>query len=68
MFNVGIFYIKQSKEIYEKYVENENSKIYDPFIGWGSRLTSLKNLIKNKNCKYIGNDINKNLKIDSLFC
>lgn len=63
MFNVGIFYIKQSKEIYEKYVENENSKIYDPFIGWGSRLTSLKNLIKNKNCKYIGNDINKNLKI-----
>ncbi len=61
MFNVGIFYIKQSKEIFEKNVTEKNSKIYDPFIGWGSRLTSLKNLIENNGCKYFGNDINKDL-------
>lgn len=62
MFNVGIFPIKQSKEIFEKFVTNENSKIYDPFVGWGSRLVSTKNLIENKNCSYFGNDLNKNLE------
>lgn len=61
MFNVGIFPIKQAKEIFEEFVRNDNSVVYDPFTGWASRLMSMENLIKNKNCRYIGNDLNSNL-------
>ena len=58
--NVGIFPVKKSTEIYNNNVF-DNSVVYDPFAGWGSRLIGMENLIKFKNCIYKGEDINETL-------
>lgn len=60
LFNVGIFPVKKAKEIFEKNTE-KNDNIFDPFMGWGSRLVSLNDVLKNKNCSFTGNDLNKDL-------
>lgn len=57
MYNVGVFPIKQAKEIYKSYI-SQNSRVYDPYAGWGSRLIGC---CENSGY-YIGNDINKELK------
>ncbi len=62
MFNVGIFPVNKAKEIYEKYVTEHNSIIFDPFAGWGSRILGAKELIKDLNCHYIGHDTNLDLE------
>jgi 16S rRNA G966 N2-methylase RsmD len=61
LFNVGIFPVKKAKKIFEDNIDDDNI-IFDPFIGWGSRMLSLNDALKQKNCKYIGNDLNYSLE------
>lgn len=61
MFHVGVFPVKQAENIYYAHVNNGNI-VYDPFAGWGTRWMGMKGLIYNKNCHYIGTDINSSLE------
>jgi len=62
LFNVGIFPVKQCRDIYREFVTNDKSIVYDPFSGWCSRLLGMEDLIKDKNCIYIGSDNNESLR------
>lgn len=57
MYSVGVFSIKQAKDIYTKHVK-EGGLVYDPYAGWGSRLLACCDA----GARYIGNDINTNLR------
>ncbi|MFA5067210.1 MAG: hypothetical protein WC466_04145 [Candidatus Izemoplasmatales bacterium] len=71
MFHVSIFPVNFAKQIYNEHI-NKNEFVFDPFAGWGSRLVGMKELINDKNCKYIGCDTNVGLisgynKLKSIF-
>lgn len=57
MYSVGVFPIKQAKDIYAKHVKKDDL-VYDPYAGWGSRLMACCDA----GARYIGNDINTNLR------
>lgn len=61
MFNVGIFPVNQAREIYGKYV-GQNQIVFDPFSGWASRMLAASESIRLKPFTYIGFDSNESLE------